>query len=246
MGAKQILVMNSKGGVGKSTLASNLASYFSFKGRTALCDLDRQRSSIRWLERRDPSYRKIDAIGWEYASTDDYDWIVLDPPAAVTRRDLVSLIARVDAIVVPVLPSPIDILAAADFIRDTLVHGKIRAQDKPLAVVANRVRANTVIYRQLESFLSSLELPFAATLRDSQNYIRASTQGIGIFEMDSRIVARDVERWQPLLRWINESIKQRSVSTSTTRNTTPVLIRPRKEGSIAGAVHALYKQKSAL
>lgn len=237
--------MNSKGGVGKSTLSSNLAGYFSFKGRTALCDLDSQRSGVRWLERRDPSHRKIDSIGWEYAGTDEYDWIIMDPPAAVTRRDLVSLIARADVLVVPVLPSPIDILAAADFIRDALVHGKIRTQGKPLAVVANRVRANTVIYRQLESFLSSLELPFAATLRDTQNYIRASTQGISIFEMDSKIVARDIEQWQPLLQWINESVRKSSAST-TSPKVTPVLIRPRRERSFAGAVHTLYKQKTAL
>lgn len=245
MSAKQILVMNSKGGVGKSTLSSNLASYFSFKGRTALCDLDRQRSGMRWLERRDPSHRLIDSISWEHANTDDYDWIIMDPPAAVTRRDLVSLIARADVLVVPVLPSPIDILAAADFIRDALVHGKIRTLGKPLAVVANRVRANTVIYRQLESFLSSLELPFAATLRDSQNYIRASTQGVGIFEMDAKVVARDIEQWQPLLRWINESVKNNCASSVHSR-TAPAVIRPRREGSFAGAVHALYKQKSAL
>lgn len=244
MSAKQILVMNSKGGVGKSTLSSNLASYFSFKGRTALCDLDRQRSSVRWLERRDPSHRKIDSISWEHASTDDYDWIVLDPPAAVNRRDLIALIARADVLVIPVLPSPIDILAAADFIRDVLVHGKIRNQGKPLSVVANRVRANTVIYRELESFLKSLELPFATTLRDSQNYIRASTQGVGIFEMDSRVVARDIEQWQPLLRWINESTKN-NTADSRARDSSPVFIRPRREGSFAGAVHALYKQKSA-
>ena len=245
MGTKQILVMNSKGGVGKSTLSSNLASYFSFKGRTALCDLDRQRSSVRWLERRDPCHRKIDSIGWQHANTDDYEWIVLDPPAAVNRRDLVALIARADALIVPVLPSPIDILAAADFIRDALVHGKLRTQRKPLAVIANRVRANTRIYRQLENFLNSLELPFVATLRDSQNYIRASTQGIGIFEMDARVVARDVEQWQPLLRWIKESTKN-IVSTPKAKSISPVYIRPKREGGVAGAVHAMLKQKSAL
>lgn len=206
MGAKHVLVINSKGGVGKSTLTSNLASYFSFKGRTALCDFDRQMSGVRWLERRDASRRKIDSItGWEYRGTDDYEWIIMDPPAAVTRKDLTSLIARSDLIIVPVLPSPIDIHAAADFIRDLIVYGRIRTTQKPLAVVANRARTNTVIYDQLKSFLQSLKLPFVTSLRDSQNYIHASAQGIGIFEMDPMMVARDVEQWQPLLRWINEA-----------------------------------------
>ena len=206
MGAKHVLVINSKGGVGKSTLTSNLASYFSFKGRTALCDFDRQMSGVRWLERRDASRRKIDSItGWEYRGTDDYEWIIMDPPAAVTRKDLISLIARSDVIIIPVLPSPIDIHAAADFIRDLIVYGRIRTTQKPLAVVANRARTNTVIYDQLKNFLQSLKLPFVTSLRDSQNYIHASAQGIGIFEMDPMMVSRDIEQWQPLLRWVNEA-----------------------------------------
>ena len=209
MGAKHILVINSKGGVGKSTLSSNLASYFSFKGRTALCDFDRQMSGVRWLERRDTARRKIDSLtGWEYRGTDDYDWIVMDPPAAVARKDLVSLIARSDAVIIPVLPSPIDIYAAADFVRDLIVYGKIRTTQKPLAVVANRVRTNTVIYDQLKRFLQSLKLPFVTSLRDSQNYIHASTHGMGIFEMDPMVVARDIEQWQPLLSWINEAVEK--------------------------------------
>lgn len=209
MGAKHILVINTKGGVGKSTLSSNLASYFSFKGRTALCDFDRQMSGVRWLERRDASRRRIDSItGWEYRGTDDYDFIVMDPPAAVARKDLVSLMARSDVVLIPVLPSPIDIYAAADFVRDLIVYGKIRTTQKPLAVVANRVRTNTVIYDKLKSFLQSLKLPFIASLRDSQNYIHASTNGIGIFEMEPMVVARDIEQWQPMLSWINEAVEK--------------------------------------
>ena len=209
MGAKQILVINSKGGVGKSTLTSNLASYFSFKGRTALCDFDRQMSGVRWLERRDPSRRTIGSItGWEYRSADDYDWMIMDTPAGITRKDMMSLIARSDVIIIPVLPSPIDIHAAADFIRDLVVYGRIRTTQKPLAIVANRVKVNTAVYDLLKSFLTSLRLPFVTSLRDSQNYIHASIHGIGIFEMDPVMVHRDIEQWQPLLRWINEAAEK--------------------------------------
>ena len=232
--------MSSKGGVGKSTLSSNLASYCSFKGKTALCDLDRQKSGIRWLQRRDPSCRTIDPLtDWTSCRNGYYDWIVIDPPAALTGVDFKSLVLFADAIVVPVLPSPIDILAAADFIRDLIVDGKVFSLHKPLAVVANRARANTLIYRELQSFLESLKLPFATTLRDSQNYIRASTQGVGIFEMDSRVVARDIEQWQPLLQWINEHTRQK-----TCRHHGPVqsAARPREERALAGAIHKLYRQ----
>lgn len=237
MGAKHVLVINSKGGVGKSTLTSNLATYFSFKGRTALCDFDRQMSGVRWLERRDSSRRKIDSItGWEYRGTDDYEWIIMDPPAAVTRKDLVSLIARSDVIVIPVLPSPIDIHAAADFIRDLIVYGRIRTTQKPVAVVANRARTNTVIYDQLKSFLQSLKLPFITSLRDSQNYIHASAHGIGIFEMDPAMVARDVEQWQPLLRWINEAI-ERGRMPLTDQAPAGTSIRPKQQKPILRAVN---------
>ena len=246
MSTKQILVMNSKGGVGKSTLSSNLASYFSFKGRTALCDLDRQRSGVRWLQRRDPSRRKIDSITWDYPRIGKYDWIVMDPPAAVTHKDLVALITRTDVVVIPVLPSPIDILAAADFIRDLMVHCKIRTLNKPLAVVANRARANTIIYRELASFLQSLKLPFVTTLRDSQNYIKASKQGIGIFEMDSRLVSRDIEQWQPLLQWIKEVLDM-SPKLATYRRPKRHVTTSRRETKIAGAIHRLvYKQSSTV
>ncbi|MDJ0955376.1 MAG: ParA family protein [Arenicellales bacterium] len=238
--------MNSKGGVGKSTLSSNLASYFSFKGRTALCDLDRQRSGARWLQRRDPSRRKIDSITWEYPGVHNYDWIVMDPPAAVTHTDLVTLIARTDAVVIPVLPSPIDILAAADFIRDLMVHCKIRTLNKPLAIVANRARANTIIYRELASFLQSLKLPFVTTLRDSQNYIKASKQGIGIFEMDSRLVARDIEQWQPLLQWIKGALN-RGPKLTVYRNPKQHIATSGGEIRIAGAIHKLlHKQNSTV
>ena len=210
MGAKKVLVINSKGGTGKSTLSSNLASYYASTGaRTALCDFDRQMSSVRWLERRDASRPRIESLtGWEYRQPDNYDWLIMDPPAGLERKDLGCLIGRADVIIIPVLPSPIDIHAAADFIRDLIIYGKIRTSQKPLAVVANRARTNTIIYDQLKRFLQSLKLPFAASIRDSQNYIHASMQGIGVFEMDSNKVAHDVEQWQPLLIWIDEAIKK--------------------------------------
>ena len=239
MGAKQILIINSKGGVGKSTLSSNLASYFSFKGRTALCDFDRQMSSVRWLDRRDPSRRKIDSItGWEYRGLDQYDWVVMDSPAAIARKDMTSLVARADVILIPVLPSPIDIHAAADFIRDLIVYGKIRSSQKPVAVVANRARTNTAIYDLLRSFLHSLRVPFATTLRDSQNYIHASIHGIGIFEMDPVMVARDVEQWQPLLRWINEAAEKGRIPLSN-RPQPPVKLRSRPSASARAQKPAL-------
>jgi chromosome partitioning protein len=208
MGTRRVLIVNSKGGCGKSTLSSNLASYYARLGEpTAILDLDRQISSLRWLQRRPDSVPEIKSLtGWEsYRGDDTIKWIIMDPPAQIQRRDLVTLVARADAVVVPVLPSPIDIHAGADFIRDLLIYAKVRSSRKPIGVVANRVRANTFMYAELKKFLSTLNIPFITSLRDTQNYIHASLKGIGVFEMSS-VAARDVEQWRPLLEWIDRSV----------------------------------------
>lgn len=209
MGAQSVLIINSKGGAGKSTLSSNLASYYACRGaRTGIFDFDRQMSSIRWLQRRPENAPAIAGkTGWGYHDIKEFDRIVMDPPAQIGCKDLATLVGRADVVVVPVLPSPIDIHAAADFIRDLLVDAKVRTKQKPVAVIANRARANTLIYDQLKRFLSSLDIPFVATIRDTQNYIHASQQGLGIFEMKKSRVGRDIELWQPLLRWIEDNLR---------------------------------------
>lgn len=230
MGAKKVLLINTKGGVGKSTLSSNLASYYACRGaRVALCDFDRQMSAVRWLERRGRDRPKIDGLtGWEYRGADDYDWIVIDPPAGVVRKDVVSLVGRADVVVIPVLPSPIDIHAAADFVRDLFIYAKVRATGKPIAVVANRARTNTVMYDQLKCFLQSLNLPFVTSFRDSQNYIHAAMQGIGIFEMDAAMVAHDIEQWRPLLRWIDQAARSGKMPQTTRSVPAKLRVRPAK------------------
>ncbi|HSH41931.1 MAG TPA: ParA family protein [Arenicellales bacterium] len=210
MGARSILVINSKGGAGKSTLTSNLASFYAVRGyRTALFDFDRQMSGVRWLERRPERAAEITGVtGWTFRGFDSFDRVIMDPPAQIQNKDMAMLVARADVVIVPVLPSPIDIHAAADFIRDLLIEGKVRQSNKPVCVVANRVRTNTVMYEQLRKFLGSLKIPFVTTLRDSQNYMHASMKGIGIFEMNREVVGQDLEHWRPLIEWIDAHIKK--------------------------------------
>lgn len=213
MGARSILVINSKGGDGKSTLSSNLASYYAVQGyRTALFDFDRQMSGIRWLERRPDDVPEITGVtGWTFRGVDSFERVVMDPPAQIQNKDMAMLVARSDVVIIPILPSPIDIHAGADFIRDLLIDGKVRHSSKPVCVVANRVRTNTLMFDQLRKFLGSLKIPFVATVRDSQNYTHASMKGLGIFEMNPEIVARDLEQWTPLLQWIDGHIKRADV-----------------------------------
>ena len=128
--------------------------------------------------------------------------MIYDAPAGVSGKDLTALVKRAETIIIPVLPSPIDIRAASHFIRDLLLVGKVSRNQTKIAVVANRVRENTLVYHKLEKFLSSLKIPFIATLRDTQNYIRAEERGLGIFELAPSLVEQDVAQWEPLLKWL--------------------------------------------
>jgi chromosome partitioning protein len=223
----RILVLNAKGGCGKTTLATNLSSYYADQGRvTALLDYDPQGSSMRWLSLRDAERPAIHGIAAFQRRRDvtrafqmrlpvEAERVIMDVPAGVTGLGLVEYVQRVDTILLPVLPSPIDIHAAAHFIQDLLLVGKIRTSGVRLAVVANRVRENTLVFRDLERFLSTLKLPLVATLRDSQNYIRAAEQGLGIHELEKGKTAPDRKRWAPLVEWLelfDDSISERRSS----------------------------------
>jgi chromosome partitioning protein len=205
---RTIMVLNSKGGCGKSTVATNLASYFAFEQElnVVLEDFDPQGSSLDWLKARPDHYPEIKGIR-AYAekarAPKNTDIVIIDAPAAVYGKDMTALVRRADTILIPVLPSPIDIRAAAQFIHDLLLQGKVSRKQTRIAVLANRVRENTLVYHALEKFLKSLKIPFVTTLRDTQNYIRSAEQGIGIFEMAPSSVYKDLEQWQRLTRWLS-------------------------------------------
>ena len=213
-----ILVVNFKGGCGKTTISTNLASYFSNAGlKTVLFDFDRQRSSLRWLDRRSDKQPGIEGVtGWGVRRyPEGTECVIMDAPAQLDKKELLVLIARADKVIIPVLPSPIDIDAAADFIGTLLVHGKVRDRGKSVCVVANRVRANTLVYGRLLKFLKTLNIPFVASLRDTQNYIHAVEKGIGIFELPPSFVADDISRWEPLIKWIEDDMPGPGMSYAT-------------------------------
>ena len=200
-----IMLANSKGGSGKSTLATNLASYFSCWGiRVTVVDFDRQGSARDWLAarpRQHPEIRAVAAALPECPVPDDSDYRVLDVPSGIQGDELTQLLRLADSIVIPVLPSPMDIRATGRFVAE-LLNNEAYAPDKRICVVANRVRERTRSYQVLESFLSRLDIPFVARLRDTQNYIRAAELGLGIFELPPREVLADLAQWQPLVAWL--------------------------------------------
>lgn len=205
---RHIMVLNSKGGCGKSTIATNLASYYATSGkRVALVDYDPQQSSLDWLERRPASRIAITGIdgardGLKHLPR-NIEIVVEDAPARSHGPELTNLVRHAETLIVPVLPSKIDMQASSRFLTELANVGKVKRRQVRVAVVANRIRENTLIFDELDEFLDGLKMPYIATLREAQNYIRAYTRGLGIFELPDYLSWPDKEEWGPLIDWLN-------------------------------------------
>ncbi len=210
---RHIMVLNAKGGCGKSTLATNIASYFATQGAAvALADYDPQRSSLDWLDRRPDNRASIAAVaGFEDGlrkAPRNADILVIDAPARSHGSELTDLVKHAETIVVPVLPSTIDMQATTAFLEELKNLTKIEKKQAKVAVVANRVRENTLIYDDLDEYLTNVRVPYIAALRDAQNYVRAYTRGIGIFELPEYLAWPDWDEWEPLTAWLRTKRSQ--------------------------------------
>jgi len=204
---RTILVLNAKGGCGKSTISTNLASYFAAEEgkNVVLADYDPQESSLAWLEVRDekwPTITGIAAYKEPLRAPKNTDVVIMDAPARVHGKELTQLMRKAETVLFPVLPSPIDMRAATNYMLEIQKNGQFARGEVKIGVVANRVRENTIIFSDLYAFIKSMKLPYVATLRDTQNYIRAEERGVGIFEMAPSQVAHDLEDWAPLTKWL--------------------------------------------
>ena len=210
---RHIMVLNAKGGCGKSTLATNIASYFANEGATvALADYDPQRSSLDWLERRPDNRPEIVGV----AAFDDglrhvprsADIVVSDAPARSHGPELTNLVNHAETIVVPVLPSTIDMQATTTFLKELQSVGKVGRKGAKIGAIANRVRDNTLIFDDLDEYLTKARVPYIAALREAQNYVRAYTRGLGIFELPEYLAWPDWDEWEPLTGWLRSKRSQ--------------------------------------
>ncbi len=208
---RTIMLMNAKGGCGKTTLATNIATWYADEGaKVALADFDPQRSALDWLEARNqytgiPSIEAIDASRESVSPARGTDYLIMDAPAAIHGREINSMLRRVQSLIIPVLPSPIDMRACGRFLEELLNSGRVSQKQTRIAIVANRVRENTIIYRELSEYLGHLRIPVLTHLRESQNYIRAAERGLGLFEMAPSMVWQDLEQWDPIFNWLNSA-----------------------------------------
>ncbi|MET0091131.1 MAG: AAA family ATPase [Candidatus Thiodiazotropha sp.] len=205
---RTIMLMNAKGGCGKTTIATNLATYFADDGkRVALADFDPQKSTLDWLEaRRDyegiPEIEAIDALAGPVKPEKGTQVLIMDAPAGVHGKEINAMLQKVDTLILPVLPSPIDMRACSRYLEELLSSGRVSRNQTKIGIVANRVRENTRVYHDLESYLGHLKVPFITHLKESQNYIRSAEKGLALFELAPTQVYNDVVLWDPLIRWL--------------------------------------------
>ena len=207
------MVLNAKGGCGKSTLATNIASYFATEGASVvLADYDPQRSGLDWIARRSADRPEIVGL----AAFEDglrrvprtADIVVVDAPARSHGKELTDLVKHAETIIVPVLPSTIDMQASTAFIEELRNVGKVQRKQAKIGTVANRVRDNTLIWGDLDEYLTKARVPYIAALREAQNYVRAYTRGLGIFELPEYLAWPDWEEWEPLTAWLRSKRSQ--------------------------------------
>ncbi len=205
---RTIMLMNSKGGCGKTTLATNIATWFADEGhKVALADFDPQGSSLDWLEARKeyegiPEIQGLDAAKGSVSPAKGTEFLIMDAPAKVHGKEINSMLRTVETLIIPVLPSPIDMRACSRFLEELLSSGRVSNKQTKIAIVANRVIERTNIFKQLEEYLGHLKVPVLTHLRESQNYIRSADKGLGLFELAPSMVWPDLEQWDPIIEWL--------------------------------------------
>jgi chromosome partitioning protein len=202
---KTILIANPKGGSGKTTLSTNIAGYLAAQGkRVAMLDLDRQRSATQWLENRPADLPVISLQQEQKAASKHTEWLVIDSPAGLHGKNLEHALQLVDSVIVPIAPSVFDIQASHDFLK-ALSHEKSVHKGKiSVGVVGMRMDPRTRAALTLEQFLTSLDLPVLAYLREAQVYVNAAFEGKTLFDLPPHLAERELEQWSYLLRWMDD------------------------------------------
>lgn len=206
----KVLVASSKGGAGKTTIATNLAAHYAVEGKnTVLVDADRQGSSQRWAEKRAEMPNAVLGLSglrrdWARHVPEDAERVVIDSAAGIRSGEVGEFLDHVDAVIVPILPSAIDLEAAEPFLAELADLPRIKRGKVPVALVANRLKPWTNASQQAIDSIKSFPFPIVAELRDTQGYVLASELGKSIFDYNSEVVRSHQDDWGKLLRWLKK------------------------------------------
>lgn len=209
---RTILVASSKGGAGKSTFSTNLAAHFAVEGkRTVLVDADKQRSATHWCEKRahlSTAVLPIDGTvrNWQKHIPENTQIVIIDAPAGAMADDLDAYIEMADAVLVPVLPSMIDIEATVPFLNSMAKNARVKKKKLPVGLVGNRLKPWTNASQQAIEQLKSWPYSVVGELRDTQAYVLMVALGKSVFDYNSEQLRSHQEDWAPILKWLKKVI----------------------------------------
>lgn len=202
---KTILIANPKGGSGKTTLSVNIAGYLANRGQhVAMLDLDRQQSAALWLATRSGDLPHIRTLNAKKKQEHPSDWLVIDSPAGLHGKNLAHAIKLASKIIVPVAPSLFDLQASCDFLQILSEEKAVRKSKCHIGVVGMRMEMRTKAAQALEHFLSTLDLPILAYLRETQVYVNAAFEGKSLFDLPHHLAERELEQWAFLQEWLEK------------------------------------------
>lgn len=209
---KTIVVASSKGGVGKTTIATHLAAQAAQAGqRTVIVDADPQGSSTRWAQRRagmaNGAVLPVDGTkrNWQKSVPDDTQRVIVDGAAGAMAADLEAFLDQAHAVIVPVLPSALDIEATVPFLNSLGKHPRVRKGQLPVALIANKLKPWTNASQQAVAVMNEWSIPVVGQLRDSQAYVMLTGLGKSLFDYNSAQIREHQQDWQPLLKWLGRA-----------------------------------------